>query len=181
MLLFTFAGVLLYAQQGLLQQVQLDDYYRRLQMTGADTTDSHSFFVQPYSYRFHDASFRMKKNPAIVTAVVGYTLQNNSLLPHSYNDESLYPASGFQQRLTAGIHFETKYLDVKVQPEFILASNTVHDELVPPARSDLNNYWGGYFGMLANRIDMPSRFGDKSISKVYPGQSSIHLKAGGFS
>jgi len=181
LLLFTFTSVFLYAQQGLLQQVQLDDYYRRLQMTGADTTVTHSFFVQPYSYRFHDESFRIKKNPAIITAVIGYTLQNNSLLPYSYNDESLYPASGFQQRITAGIYFEMKHLAVKFQPEFILASNTVHDELIPPARSDLNNYWGGYFAMLANRIDMPSRFGDNSISKAYPGQSSIHYKAGGFS
>jgi hypothetical protein len=83
--------------------------------------------------------------------------------------------------VTAGFHLETKNFSLKLQPEFVFAANTVHDELIPPATSDLNNYWGQYFAMLGNRIDMPSRFGDKSISKLYPGQSSVRFKTRDFS
>jgi hypothetical protein len=168
---------LLPAQQGLLQGIQLNDYYRRAQVTGADSVAG-SFCVQP---RLHERLFGKKKDTLVLSSVIGYTLQNNSLLPYGYNDESLYPASGFQQRFTAGIQAESKYFSVKLQPEWVYAANTVHDELVPPATSSLNNYWGRYIAMLANRIDMPSRFGDSSISRVFPGQSFIRGKLYQFS
>lgn len=170
----------LHAQQGLLQRIQLDDYYRRAQLTGADSVVG-SFCVQPFLPRSYEKLFDKTKDTFLVSSEIGYTLQNNSLLPYSSNDGSLYPASGFQQRFTAGVQVETKYFSIKVQPEWVYAANTVHDELVPPASSSLNNYWGRYFAMVANRIDMPSRFGNSPITKLFPGESSIRGKLYKFS
>ncbi|NCI49114.1 capsule assembly Wzi family protein [Sediminibacterium roseum] len=174
-LLFMATGNVAHAQQGLLQQVQLDDYYRRRQITGTDSIP-YSFFMQPYAYRYSDKLYETKKDTSLLRSVVGYTIQNNSLLPYGYNDETLMPASGFQQRITAGIYFETKNLSIRIQPEFVYAANTVHDELIPPARADLGNYFGGYFAMLGNKIDMPFRFGDAANSKSYWGQSSLRYR-----
>ncbi len=169
----------LYAQQGLLQQTQLNDYYRRLQLAG-DTSIKSSFTLQPYQPRFTEALFQQKKDSFRLQSVIGFTLQHNSALPYGYNDESLFPAIGFQQRFTAGVNFETKDFQLKLQPEWVNASNTDGKDLIPPPDNTLNNYWGKYFAMLANRIDMPSQFGNQQLSKVFAGQSAIRYKFGGF-
>jgi hypothetical protein len=79
------------------------------------------------------------------------------------------------------VQFDSKNFSIKFQPEWVLAANVVHDDLIPPASSDLNNYWGKYFAMMANRTDMPSRFGDKPLNKLYPGQSAVRYKVSKFS
>lgn len=167
------------AQQGLLQQTQLQDYYRRLQLAG-DTSIKGSFNLQPYQPRFTQNLFQQKKDSFRFQSVVGFTVQNNSALPYGYNDESLYPAIGFQQRVTAGVLFETKDLFVRLQPEWVNAANKTGNALLPPAVNVLGNYYARYFAMIGNRIDMPLYFGEKKLSKVYAGQSAIKYKLAGF-
>lgn len=178
-LLCMFAMPLLYAQQGLLQRVQLNDYYRRQQLIGDSIRGS--FALQPMDARFTQAFFKAKKDSFRFRSTVGFTLQNNSGLPYGYNDESLFPAIGFQQRWTAGVEFETKDVLIRVQPEWVNAENKVGNGLLPPAINILGNYYARYFAMVGNRIDMPSQFGDKPLSRLYPGQSAIRLKLSGFS
>lgn len=169
----------LYAQQGVLQKIQLNDYYRRLQLAGDSI--SGSFSIQPYSPDFAQKTGKEGKDTFLFRSAIGMAIQNNSALPYGYNDESFLPAAGWQHRFTAGVQFETQNLYINIQPEWVSASNTFRDDLLPPQDNNLNNYWGKYFAMLANRIDMPSRFGDKKISTIYPGQSAIRYQIAGFS
>ncbi len=170
----------LYAQQGLLQKIQLNDYYRRLQLAG-DSSISGSFSVQPYTPHFVQKTGKVGKDTFLIHSTVGMSIQNNSALPYGYNDESFLPAVGFQHRFTTGVQFETKNLYINIQPEWVSATNTLRNDLLPPPASNLNNYWGKYFAMLGNRIDMPSRFGDTKISTIYPGQSAIRYQIAGLS
>ncbi len=167
---------LLFGQQGLLQRVQLDEVYRRTQIVGEADSINNSFCMIPYRYRFNGMRYGRKKDFIQVRTDIGYTLQNNTALPYSYNGESLYPAVGFQQRFTAGIQLETKHFSIKFQPEWVMANNTVKEDLLPPASPGLNNYWGKFFAMIGNKIDMPSRFGDQSLNTVYQGQSAARYK-----
>ncbi|MCA6438558.1 MAG: hypothetical protein IM581_01360 [Chitinophagaceae bacterium] len=170
----------LHAQQGLLQKIQLNDYYRRLQLAG-DSTISSSFSIGPYTPSFMQGTGKGSKDTFLIRSMIGMSIQNNSALPYGYNDESFLPAVGLQHRFTAGVQFETKNLYINIQPEWVNASNTAQNDLLPPPNNNLNNYWGKYFAMLGNRIDMPSRFGDTKISTIYPGQSAIRYQIAGLS
>jgi hypothetical protein len=165
------------AQQGLIQKIQLDDYYRQQQLIG-NSTDSiaNSFCLIPYQYRFKNSQNFGKKDSILLTSNFGYTMQNNSALPYSYNAETFLPVAGFQQRFTAGIQMESKHFSFIFQPEFVTAANPPLDNLLPPESNSLNNYWGKFFAMIGNKIDMPSWFGNEPISKAYPGQSAIRYK-----
>jgi hypothetical protein len=165
------------AQQGLIQKIQLDDYYRQQQLIG-NSTDSitNSFCLIPYQYRFKNSQNFGKKDSILLTSNFGYTMQNNSALPYSYNAETFLPVAGFQQRFTAGIQMESKHFSFIFQPEFVTAANPLLDHLLPPESNSLNNYWGKFFAMIGNKIDMPSWFGNEPISKTYLGQSAIRYK-----
>lgn len=162
------------AQQGLLQQISLDDTYRRQQLLG--DTIRQSFLLVPYQYRFVGMQSVAKKDSILVKSSIGYALQNNSALPYSYNAETFVPATGFQQRFTAGVQMESKHISIRFQPEWVGVTNRVNNDLIPPSSNTLNNYWGKFFAMIGNRIDMPSRFGDSSFTKFYLGQSSLRFK-----
>ena len=171
----------IFGQQGLLQRIQLDDLYRRKQIVGEVDSINNSFCIVPYKYRFNSFQHVNKKDSIILTSDFGYTLQNNSTLPFSYNAETFYPSVGFQQRFTFGLQLESKNFSIRFQPEWVMAANTSNEDLLPPESNSLNNYWGKYFAMIGNKIDMPSRFGDKSLNKLFPGQSSIRYKTDQFS
>jgi hypothetical protein len=164
------------AQQGLLQQIQLEDEYRRAQLLADNDSIRHSFAISPFAKRYSSIPIRNKKDTVILSSYAGFTLQNNSGIPYGYNSESLFPAIGAQQRMTLGVHLESKNFSIKIQPEFINATNTLREDLLPPPSNSLNNYWGKFFAMLGNKIDMPSRFGTAPISKSYFGQSAIRYK-----
>lgn len=164
------------AQQGLLQQIQLEDEYRRAQLLADNDSTGYSFAISPYTKRFSNIPVRNKIDTVLLSSFAGFTLQNNSGIPYGYNSESLFPAIGSQQRLTLGIHLESKNFSIKIQPEFVNAANALREDLLPPPSNSLNNYWGKFFAMLGNKIDMPSRYGSVPISKSYFGQSAIRYK-----
>lgn len=166
----------LLAQQGLLQQIQLEDQYRRAQLLNENDTTGYSFLVSPFAKRFSSTAFNKKNDTVLLSSIAGFTLQNNSGLPYGYNSESLFPSIGGQQRFTVGVHLESRNFSFKIQPEFISASNQAREDLLPPPSNSLNNYWGKFFAMLGNKIDMPSRFGTAPIAKSYFGQSAIRYK-----
>jgi hypothetical protein len=170
---FTIAS----AQSGLLQSIDLGDLYRRQQLTGGRFSD-HSFSIRPLQAgAFGDST---NKDKALhLSAFAGYTVLNNSKLPYGYNDESLYPAAGLQQRLRMGFRVRSGNLTVQLIPEFVTAANRTPDDL--PADFNMSNYWGQFYFYQVNKIDMPTKFGTASLQKVFPGQSFIRYNFGKFS
>jgi hypothetical protein len=70
---FVFFASVLHAQQGLLQKIQLNDFYRRMQLSGEDTVRN-SYCLEPYRSGWQI----LKKDSFRVISEIGYTLQNNS-------------------------------------------------------------------------------------------------------
>ncbi len=162
-----------WAQRGLLQTIDLSDQYRRHQLTDPAMAKN-SFCIRPLDASLQEDTVRGKG--ILLSALVAYTLQNNSSLPYGYNDESLYPTAGFQQRIRAGFRAKIGHLLIQVQPEFVTASNATPADL--PADFNEGNYWGRFFFMQLNKIDMPTRFGYSSLSRTFPGQSFVKYSLG---
>lgn len=103
----------------------------------------------------------------------GYTLQSNSALSMGYNDGSLYPAIGLQQRFTLGVFLQWQGFSLQLQPEFISAANGAPAAFqADPADA---NYWARYYLYTANKIDDFDRFGNSAITKIFAGQSSLRF------
>jgi hypothetical protein len=160
------------AQKGLLQTIDLSDIYRRQQLTNPGA-NNYSFCIRPVDGSSVDTS---RQKGIHITAFAGYTVQNNSHLPYGYNDESLYPAAGLQQRTTAGFRATYKHLTIQLRPEFVAAENATPADL--PGGVDYGNYWGRLYFYTINKIDMPSRFGTSPLSRIFPGQSFIKYNIG---
>lgn len=101
----------------------------------------------------------------------GYTMQNNTDMSIGYNDGSMYPAAGMQQRFTIGAHIQWRRLSLQLQPELVTAGNK--EPVGFKADPADGNYWAKYYLYIVNKIDDFNRFGTMPISKIFPGQSSF--------
>ncbi|MDB5231152.1 MAG: hypothetical protein JWN76_1957 [Chitinophagaceae bacterium] len=158
------------AQLGLLQRTGLSDANRRLSLTGS--------FPAPNSFCIRPVNFEDSTGPKnyIHFSEVNLTIQDNSKLAYGDNDESLYPAAGFQQRISLGLKARFWKFSIDLQPEWVTAANTKPDGLAQGF--DPPNYWGHYYEYVINKIDQPSRFGPDKINKWFPGQSAIRFNPG---
>jgi len=172
--------------------VALEDYYRRLQLSGKlDSTVSFTvrpifpqtaFGVKDFAYpdtaemRYNllKANYQgMSKNGKLKWQLLpmGLLLQNNSHHPYGWNDGAMIPAKGLQSLITAGIYAEYGMLSIQFKPEIIMAANSAFDTF------DKDHYdiiTARYYDFY-NNIDLPARFGNGGISKAYWGQSSIRI------
>lgn len=176
-------------------QQLLEDAVRRMELK--DTTfrsaSRSSFVIRPlHSKAFYDfdsvpsatsaiqptrryAIFNKKGTLAILPAAIQQ--QYNSHHPYGWNDGSLFPAKGYQVRASAGIFAELGILSIQLQPELVHAAN-------PSFRgfsSHHNDSTWYYYYKFANDIDMPDRFGEQPLTRLFPGQSSIRLNYKGLS
>lgn len=87
--------------------------------------------------------------------------QFNSHHPYGWNDGAMIPAKGYQNLATAGIYLKWGLLTIQLAPEFVHASN---DQFKTTGKQ--------------NNIDLPERFGEQPINKLFWGQSSIRLNFG---
>jgi hypothetical protein len=105
-----------------------------------------------------------------------HTLQNNSLMPLGFNQGTMYPSVGFQRRWSLGVHFSWKFLDVNLQPEWVLAENLPTPVFV--GNLEDGNYWARYFQIMNNVVDHYSQFGEGQLKTFFPGQSRIKFNIG---
>ena len=107
----------------------------------------------------------------------------NSAIPFSQNYGALWAGTGLSTRTLIGLKLESAHARIILAPEIILSSNTDwvlrHDFYVPdlpPDRSkyDLPFYVGAY------TIDQPLRFGNKSIQRIDPGETTAMLSSSRF-
>ena len=114
--------------------------------------------------------------PEITTAI-------NSELPFGQNDGALWAGKGYNVRVLGGLAVDFGPLRLVAIPELVSStnySNTVDvtdlrfSRPLPSTRSPFSSP----FNVVPYSIDLPYRFGDQKINKVYPGQSSLTLSFG---
>src|SRR5690606_22338476 len=100
----------------------------------------------------------------------------NSHHPYSWGDGAILPAKGIQTLLSAGLNLKWGNLNMQLNPQFHYAQNLEFEEY--PTDAPLE-----YFIRLRRGnqgLDTPVRFGQNSISRVLPGNSSIYYNFGSF-
>ena len=173
------------AQNALLDDIKLTDYYRNKQLIGkiedSELVKNYSFLVRSTSYYHYlaDHNAQNKKGLYISNFQFSNNFQNNSDLPVTYNDGNLIPAKGFQERYSIGANIKWKIIELNLQPEFIRAEN-LRQDLFEGNRLD-NNWWTRYFYMVQNNIDDYRRFGTTPINNFYWGQSKLGVNIDKFS
>ncbi len=112
---------------------------------------------------------------------------HNTAIPHSMNDGAVWAGVGTSTRLLTGVQFSAGPLRIILAPEFIRSENAffvIRDTLVfyaPPVPEDRRA--GGFvfpwYALGPYSIDLPVRFGSRSIERVDAGQSTAMLEQGG--
>ncbi|MGE5748906.1 MAG: hypothetical protein ACM31F_03030, partial [Gemmatimonas sp.] len=122
-----------------------------------------------------------------------YYAVNNTALPFSINDGPVWAGVGTSSRLLVGAQFSAGPFRLILAPEIVKAQNDyflLRDTLrfyAPPVPKERRG--GGYvfpwYAIGPYSIDLPTRFGDSSISRLDAGQSTAMLEwrgaAGGIS
>lgn len=107
----------------------------------------------------------------------------NSRLPFGQNDGALWAGKGASARVMAGFTATVGPVRIVAIPELTYSSNgaldidptdTVFAPRLPASRSQFSSP----FNVYPYSIDLPYRFGATSVTRVFPGQSSITITAG---
>ena len=168
-----------------------DEYMRRLQLTGQVDSAS-SWMIRPilptaafgwstgYSadsiganekvlFGAYDKFGKNGKGKFLILPAV-YRAQFNSEYAFGVNDGVMIPNRGLQQVFSAGAYVEYGKFSLQVQPELLLAQNKSFLGFPIEHQSTILFYYE-----YMNRIDMPERFGDQPINRLFPGQSSFRF------
>ncbi len=160
------------AQNVFIDEINLQEKYRIKQLM-RDSSIKNSFFYRN-TQLYQISQYDISKNKHSIKVFSGIDIQNNSLLPISYNDGNLYPARGSQSRYSIGINYINKILDINLQPEIINNQNKPQEYYAGNVND--GNFAARYFGYVANNIDNFRNFGNNSIDTFTWGQSRLGLK-----
>lgn len=154
-----------------------DDYYRRQQLLGNDTS---SYMIRPMKvsganelnrelYRGNNGKVTLHALPVI------WQQQYNSDHPYGINDGAMISARGYQTLFSAGVKANLGPLSIQLRPEFVFAENKDFTEVLEAKNSD---FIKTQYRNLLNVIDLPERIGSRAYTKINWGQSNIRLNAG---
>ncbi|MDA9978126.1 capsule assembly Wzi family protein [Flavobacteriaceae bacterium] len=194
-LLIIFTFLISNSQTINLNESYLTDYLRTSQLLGDFKSDV-SFTLRPFDigkngieinkeifdiekYAPSFLSF-LKGNGKIKILPVDYNIEFNSRHPYNRNNGSMGPNRGYQHILSAGIYAEIGPLSIQLKPEYLYSQNKDFEGFGEGPNGHYTVIWAKRY-KLWNHIDMPERFGEKSISKTLIGQSSIRLNFKGLS
>jgi len=121
-----------------------------------------------------------KKKGNIKILPIDYNIEFNSRHPYNRNNGSMIPNRGYQHILSAGIYAEIGPLSIQLKPEYLYSQNRDFEGFGEGPNGHYSAIWAKRYG-LWNYIDMPERFGEKSIGETLIGQSSIRLNFKGLS
>ena len=154
--------------------IALMDYQRLAQLKNEDSLPNQSFVIrstnQLWNEKLND-TFSVKSKPKFQFVQAGYTMHSNNNLSIGYNDGSIMPSVGMQQRFTVGAHLQWKGFSLLLQPEFVTAVNA--DPVGFQSDPLDGNYWAKYYLNVVNKIDNFNRLGTEPITKIFAGQSSL--------
>jgi len=176
--LLFFCDSSLKAQNNYLDEIQLMNYQRNIQLVDTNKNIESSFFIRSTQQfqLIQSSHYLIKRKKVIQNFYFGYDHVNNSLLPQNWNDGNMYPARGWQERYTVGLQLKSGIIDLNLQPEWLKVQN-IPQEYYPGNPED-GNFMPKYFGSVANVIDNFRQFGNKKIDTFSLGQSRIGLKFG---
>lgn len=134
------------------------------------------------------SSLMDQQRAGVVAPIIGIVLPQvmevtNTSLPFGQNDGALWQGKGYNVRALAGLTATLGPVQFVAIPELVLETN---DNLsidptdlrfsrpLPASRSP----WSSPFNVAPYPIDLPYRFGERSVKKVYPGQSSLTVTGG---
>jgi hypothetical protein len=165
----------------------LEEFLRREQLLGKFDS-AYSFQLRPYYFSPRDttASVRQamnylsgkkipaKKNVQFSLLPILFSTEVNSKRPYGWGNKLMVPNVGVQTYVSTGFYTRFHFLEVQFQPEYIFAQNKPYqgfgEDFTSREISSRFFYW--------NNGDNPERFGPKSISKFWWGQSSASIVAG---
>ena len=191
--LFLFLTFLVSSSQTInLNESYLTDYLRTSQLLGEFKSDV-SFSLKPLDIGKNGIEINkeifdtekytptllsfLRGNGKIKILPIDYNIEFNSHHPYNRNNGSMIPNRGYQHIISAGFYAELGPLSVQFKPENLTAQNL---DFIEFPENHFPVIWSKrYVGW--NLIDMPIRFGEKSISKTLIGQSSIRLNYKGLS
>ena len=167
------------AQNAFLDEIKFMDNQRNIQLLGnvpdSNLIKSYSFMTRSTStFQFlQGSSYRNSKKLYIKSFQLSDIRQNNDHMPIGFNDGSMYPAVGQQERVSAGVNIRWKALDINIQPEWVSAQNL--QQYVDKGNQTDGNWWPRYYLITANNIDDFRRFGKESINEYSLGQTRLGL------
>lgn len=113
-----------------------------------------------------------------------FQLVNNNALPWSLNDGDLWAGRGANLHAAGGFYARAGILQIVVAPEFTSEANKYFQLHIPeierpPIPVDRSQFAFPWYALGPYSIDMPTRFGERPLRRLSPGQSSILLSLGG--
>ena len=178
-----------------LNESYLTDYLRISQLQGEFKSDV-SFTLKPLDIgkngiKIKNEVFDIEEySPTVLTFFknkgkikilpIDYNIEFNSHHPYNRNNGSMIPNRGYQQIISAGIYAEIGPLSIQLKPEYLYSENKDFEGFGEGPNGHYPAIWAKRY-RLWNKIDMPERFGEKSISETLIGQSSIRLNFNGLS
>ena len=100
----------------------------------------------------------------------------NSALPFTLNDGAQWAGRGTSALVRAGVAARVGRLRVVLAPEAVYAGNAAFD-FRPSGRAARSPFASPWYSGRAT-LDLPSRFGDRALRRITPGQSSASLTVG---
>jgi len=194
-LLIIFTFLISNSQTINLNESYLTDYLRTSQLLGTFESEV-SFTLRPFDIGKNGIEINkeifdtekyaptllsfLKGNGKIKILPVDYNIEFNSRHPYNRNNGSMVPNRGYQHIISAGIYAEIGPLSIQLKPEYLYSQNKDFEGFGEGPNGHYSAIWAKRYN-LWNHIDMPERFGEKSISKTLIGQSSIRLNFKGLS
>lgn len=142
------------------------DIFRELNITKSLIGNSDS--IEPVK-----STIVKRKNWSLGVLPIAINQLYNSDLPIGYNLGSAIAAKGYEVQIAAGIEASFgKHLSIKLNPEFVSAQNQDFEQF---SQSQGSRIWASYYQFL-NTIDLPSKIGEGTYRKFFPGQSNIKYR-----
>jgi len=120
------------------------------------------------------------RNINIKILPINYNIELSSNHPYNRNNGSMIPNRGYQHIISPGFFLELGPLSIQFKPELFYAQNKDFEGFGEGPNGHEPFIWAKRY-KLWNKIDMPERFGEKSINEILIGQSSIKLNYKGLS
>ena len=194
--LFLFFTFLVSSSQTInLNETYLTDYLRTSQLLGKLKSEA-SFTLKPLDIGKNGLEIKkeifdtekyaptvisfLKGNGKIKILPVDYNVEFNSRHPYNRNNGSMIPNRGYQHIISAGVYAEIGPISIQLKPEYLFSENKDFEGFGEGPNGHYPVIWAKRYRLWTS-IDMPERFGEKSISKTLIGQSSIRLNFKGLS